>query len=103
MANTTANTTIKNSWSLIAFAKTYGSPKLAELTNHETGEVFKSLAFVQGEDVTFVRFSSKLGELTPAEVVKQKDDLQVVQLESGNYTLCKKGDPSKAWQDIDLF
>jgi hypothetical protein len=31
-----------------------------------------------------------LGELTPKEIAMQKDELYVVQLESGNYSLCKK-------------
>jgi hypothetical protein len=29
-----------------------------------------------------------------------KDELQVVQLESGNFSLCKQG--QNAWEDVDL-
>ena len=73
--------------------------------DEETGEVknFKSCIFTDPQDTnnkTFVAFSSKLGELTPAEIAAQKDSLQVVQLESGNYSLCKPGENS--WQDVDL-
>lgn len=90
---------IKASWSLIAFARTHGKMSIAPLVNHETGEAFKSCAFTNGDNVTFVNFSSKLGELTAQEIVAQKDDLQVVQLESGTYKLCKSG---STWEEVDL-
>ena len=97
----TSNVGIKNSWSLISFAKTHGKMKVAPFVNRETGECFKSCAFVSNNDeVTLVAFSSKLGELTPAEIAAQKDDLQVVQLESGTYKLCKAGHDT--WEDVDL-
>lgn len=97
-----SNSTIINSWSLIAFAKSFG-PKMqvGEFTNSKTNEDFKSCIFTDAHDEkTFVAFSSNLGELTPREIAKQKDNLQVVQLESGNYSLCKKGEDS--WEDVDL-
>ena len=97
----TSNVGIKNSWSLISFAKTHGRMKVAPFVNRETGECFKSCAFVSNADVvTLVAFSSKLGELTPAEIAAQKNDLQVVQLESGTYKLCKAGHDT--WEDVDL-
>ena len=97
----TSNVGIKNSWSLISFAKTHGKMKVAPFVNRETGECFKSCAFVSNNDeVTLVAFSSKLGELTPAEIAAQKNDLQVVQLESGTYKLCKAGHDT--WEDVDL-
>lgn len=61
MANTTA-TGIKNSWSLIAFAKQFGKPKLAKCANHDTGEEFKCVAFGEGDKMTFVSFSPKIGD-----------------------------------------
>lgn len=98
MANTTS--TIKNSWSLIAFAKTHGKMQVGKFSNGDTGEIFKSCIFTDSDNTrTFVAFSSKMGELTPKEIAQQKDDLQVVQLESGNYKLCKKGE---SWEDVDL-
>lgn len=97
----TSNVGIKNSWSLISFAKAHGRMKVAPFVNKETGECFKSCAFLSsGGEVTLVAFSSKLGELTPAQIAAQKDDLQVVQLESGTYKLCKAGHDT--WEDVDL-
>ena len=97
----TSNVGIKNSWSLISFAKTHGRMKVAPFVNKETGECFKSCAFLGSDgEVTLVAFSSKLGELTPKQIAAQKDDLQVVQLESGSYKLCKAGHDT--WEDVDL-
>lgn len=101
MANTANH--IKNSWSLIAFAKQFGKPKLATCANHDTGELFKCVAFSKGDTLTFVSFSSKLGELTTRQISQQKDDLQVVLCETKDgkdmYSLCKTG---STWKDIDL-
>ena len=75
--------------------------KVAPFVNKETGEAFKSCAFLNSNGgITLVAFSSKLGELTPAQIAAQKDDLQVVQLESGTYKLCKAGHDT--WEDVDL-
>ena len=72
-----------------------------DLTNHETGEVFKCCCFIAADDTkTFVAFSHKMGVLTAKEIAAQKDNLQVVQLESGNFTLCRKGQDT--WEDVDL-
>jgi len=43
--------------------------------------------------------SAKLGELTPKEIAAIKDELVVVQLESGNYSLCKR---NTNWEDVPL-
>lgn len=98
---TAAVSTIKNSWSLIAFAKQFG-PKMqvGEFVNKETGEDFKSCIFTNGETRTFVAFSSKMGVLSPREIAAKKNELQVVQLESGHYSLCKQGE--NTWEDVDL-
>ena len=101
--NSNNNQGIINSWSLIAFARSHGKMQVGEFANKETGEVFKSCIFTNTADQSrcFVAFSSKMGELTPREIVAMKDELQVVQLESGNYSLCKQG--QNAWEDVDLF
>lgn len=93
--------TIKNSWSLISFAKQFG-PKMqvGEFVNKETGEDFKSCIFTNGETRTFVAFSSKMGVLSPREIAAKKNELQVVQLESGHYSLCKQGE--NTWEEVDL-
>lgn len=102
MADSSQNVGIKNSWPLVDFAKSHGRMKVTnELTNTQTGEVFKSCAFVgTGGAVTLVGFSSNLGELTPTQIAAQKDSLQVVELGSGNFKLCKRGTDS--WDDVDL-
>jgi hypothetical protein len=93
---------IVNSWSLLAFARSHGKMQVGEFVNKETGEMFKSCIFTNPADQskTFVAFSSKMGELTPREIAAQKDNLQVVQLESGNFSLCHQG--ANTWQDVDL-
>ncbi len=102
MANTAQNVGIKNSWSLLAFAKSHGKMQVGDFVNKETGEAFKSCIFTNPEDNSrcFVAFSSKMGELSPREIAEQKDSLQVVELESGNYSLCKQG--ANAWEDVEL-
>jgi hypothetical protein len=92
---------IKASWSLVAFARSNGRMKIGSFVNKDTGESFKSCMFVdaEGNVQKVVNFSSNLGELTPQQIVDQKDSLQVVQLESGTYKLCKAG---STWEDVDL-
>lgn len=101
MANTAQDVGIKNSWSLISFARAHGKMKVASFVNKETGELFKSCVFVDSEGAnTLVAFSSKLGELTPLQIASQKDSLQVVKLKSGTFKLCKLSYGS--WEDVDL-
>lgn len=102
---------IANSWSLVEFKNIYGNMKVTnDFTNGETGETFKSCAFVDPttNKVTLVGFSGNLTSLdldkSPAEIARdiasQKADLQVVKLESGRYKLCKKG--SNNWASVEL-
>ena len=94
---------IKNSWSLIAFARMKGKMQVGEFVNGDNGETFKSCIFTDPNDASnkcFVSFSSRLGVLTPQQIKEQKDELQVVELESGCYSLCKQGDNS--WENVDL-
>lgn len=108
MANQPINRGIKNSWGLIAFARSHGKMKVGEFTNKETGDKFKSCIFTDPNDtskVCFVAFSSKLGELTPKEIAEQQNQLQVVELEPdengiSHYSLCRQG--NNAWQDVNL-
>ena len=87
--------------SLREFRENYKSIKLAPFVNSNTGESFKSLAFIGFDDkVTLVGFSSKLGELTAQEIKAQADELRVVQLESGSLKLCRAGESS--WEDVDI-
>ena len=94
---------IVNSWSLISFAQSHGKMKVGEFANKDTGETFKSCIFTDpvSDNVNcFVAFSSNLGELTPREIARRKDELQVVELEGGHYSLCNRGENS--WEDVDL-
>lgn len=102
MANEPKNVGIRNSWSLLAFAKSHGKMQVGSFTNKETGEEFKSCIFTNPNDQSrcFVAFSSKLSEMSPADIAAKKNDLQVVELESGNFSLCSVG--SNAWQDVEL-
>ena len=104
MAGTPVLKGIKDSWSLLEFARQKGMPKRAELTSKE-GENFAALMFptpdANGRDFTMVSFSSNLGELSVSEVVARKNDLQIVQLESGSYILCRKGEGG--WEEVQLF
>lgn len=101
MANTAQNVGIKNSWSLLSFARAHGRMKVAPFVNKETGEAFKSCAFIDSDGTTtLVAFSSNLGELTPQQIAARKNSLQVVELESGTYKLCNQGNDS--WEEVDL-
>lgn len=82
-------------WTLMDFARKMGQPKRAILTNSETGEKFAALMFPTPQtlndgttrDYTMVAFSNELGELSAKEISARKDELCIVQLESGNYYL----------------
>ena len=117
MANQPQMNGIKNSWSLINFARMHGKMKLAEFTNGETGETYKGTAFINPETnaTCFVSFSSNLGELSASEIAARKDELQVCELnvspdvaarraangrQAESYCLCAIG--QNAWQDVEL-
>ena len=107
------NSRIVNSWGLLAFAKTHGQMKVtAPMThvNSETGEEFtaRSCAFVHPTEkdeqgraaVCFVGFSRNLGELSASEIAAKQNDLQVVELDNGRFTLCEAG--GSAWDEVAL-
>lgn len=101
MAENANNVGVKKSWTLMAFAAEHGTLKLADFTNGSTGERFKSCAFVDSDGaITLVGFSSNLGELSAAEIKAQKGELQVVELNSGTYKLCRAG--NDAWETVEL-
>lgn len=101
---------IKDSWSLLAFARLKGTPHPNTSTNGVTGEKFNNLVFIDKDNSrTFVAFSSKLGELSPEQIKARKDELQVVKLndnpetgKEGGYLLCKAGNLNIG-EAIDLF
>lgn len=90
---------IVEGWSLRAFKSEMGKMRIGSFVNGKTAQPFKSCIFGEGDNLCFVAFSSKLGELTPSQIKAQVDDLQVVQLDSGHYSLCKRGGN---WEDVDI-
>lgn len=95
---------IVNSWNLIAFARMKGKMQVGQFKNEE-GTEFKSCIFTDNDgNRTFVRFSQNLGEMTPAEIVSQKADLQVVERMGDDgetrFILSKTGQNN--WMDVDL-
>lgn len=96
-----ANVGIKQGWSLLAFASGK-KMQVGNFVNSETGEQFKSCIFTEQStgNRCFVAFSSNLGELTPAQISAMKHELQVVELNSGNFSLCKQGQGN--WEDVEL-
>lgn len=90
------------SWSLVAFARTYGKMQVGTFVNEE-GTPFRSCIFTDADGTKrFVGFSQKLGVLSPAEIAARKDELQIVLTENGKYRLCKKGNPGESWEYVDL-
>ena len=71
------------------FAREFGKMQVGEFINSETQETFKSYIFTKDNTKTYVAFSSKLGVLTPKEIVERKNSLIVVQLDSDMYSLCE--------------
>ena len=96
-----ANVGIKQGWSLMAFASGKRM-QVGSFVNQDTGEAFKSCVFTDKTtgNRCFVAFSSNLGDLTPAQISAMKNELQVVELNSGNYSLCKQGQGN--WEDVEL-
>ena len=92
---------IKESWTLVAFARQFGKPKKAHLINKDTGEEYPAVMFIDTDgNTTHVSFSSKMPELSAKEIGAQKDKLRVIQLKSsGNYKLCYD---NSTWEEIDL-
>lgn len=94
---------IVDSVSLVSFARSHGQAKFCKgMTNKSTGEVFDSLAFVNGNEITFVAISKNLTDIKSArDIARRKEDLQVVTFETGGHVLCQRG--QSAWEDIDLI
>lgn len=121
MSNETSNLSkIINRSSFRSFYKNYRPMKRAPFVKKESGETFVKLVFPdysllkgskeiiatsavpKDKDSSYlmVGFSSKLGELSNAELQKQLDSLQVCQLESGSFKLCKQGQGD--WETVEL-
>lgn len=94
------NSSILQSWSLLEFAKNYVKMKVGIFVNSNTGEEFKSCMFLKKDDTyDYVGFHSQLGELTPIEISKRKNELKVGFTQSGKYVLYDHIDD---WEIVDL-
>lgn len=96
------NQEIINSWTLQGFCHVNGNPKFASLKNKETGNTFFALMFNDGQKM--VSFSQKMVDANQNSIKyiqENKNNLNVIQLESGNYKLCNR--PDSSWQELDLF
>ena len=80
--------TIEKSWSLVGFAKEFGTPKFAECTNKETNEKFNCLAFESPEgELTFCHFGYSTEGMTIRDIINDKDNLKVGLNSNGKYSL----------------
>lgn len=97
----------KNSWLFLAFAQSFGKPRLAELKNGETGTPFKAVAFCnENGKNTVAYFSRNLGEMTAKEVAANHKDLMVFECETANggtcYSIGRKGESVNQWEEINI-
>lgn len=96
------NQEIINSWSLTSFCHANGNPKFANLENKTSGQRFNALMFNGGEKM--VTFSDKIcqrKEDTFEYVMNNIQKLNIIQLGSGSYKICKRSQAS--WQDMDII
>lgn len=97
--------TIERSWSFVAFAEEFGTPKLAKCTNKETGEQFECVAFEKKnergevENITFCHFGYSTEGMSAKQISQQKDSLKVGLNSNGKYSLYKQ---EGAWETIEL-
>lgn len=101
MAEIANKSTIVNRWTLLAFAAAHGKMQTGTAKDKE-GVEFKSCSFTNPHTGarTYVGFSSNLGVLSAQEISRRKNELQVVQLETGGYRLCAQG--QSTWDDVEL-
>lgn len=101
-------------WSLMEFARQYGSPKRAVLTDEKTKEPFVAVIFPTPQeledgslrDFIAVSFSKELGELSGAEIAARKHNLEVVLIEGKGYYLRATNDErdggNKTWSLLEF-
>lgn len=75
--------------------------QVGTFTNGTTGEKYKACIFTQGDGtMTYVRFYSRLGELTPTEISKRKEELKVGVTVSNELYLHNEN--VEVWETINL-
>lgn len=85
--NQESHAEIIETFSLLNFARKYGKMQIGSFINKETSREFKACVFTLNDKKTYVSFSSKLGELSPQEIIEKKHQLKVAKLSDGNYIL----------------
>jgi len=92
--------TIVKSWSLLGFAKEFGTPKFATCKNKETQKDFNCIAFeAENGDLTFCHFGYSTEGMGIKDIIREKDNLKVGLNSNGKYSLYKQ---ENAWATIDL-
>lgn len=89
-------------WSLIDFAREYGPRmQVGKFTNKDTGKSYQACVFIQRDGTqTYVNFFSELGELTPDEISKRKNELKVGFTASNKLYL--HDEDVNMWEDVKL-
>lgn len=101
-----ATTGIKNSYSLLAWCKGYQAKLVpAHVAINKDGKEFEapqSIALIDDDDKVhaFAAFSSNLEAMSAAELMAAAKDLNVVELESGTFKVCRPGEGS--WQTLSF-
>ncbi len=81
---------VQKSWTLQSFVKQFGKMQVRNFVDLQTGEEFKSCVFTKLDGThTFVEFSSTVDSIPSHKISEMNNELQVVLLESGNYSLFK--------------
>lgn len=97
---------IVNSMSFLTFCGKGDQVKLvpAHKATNAAGEEFEapqSVALIKdGEVLAFAAFSSNLEAMDAKTLVREAPGLNVVQLESGTYKICRPGEGS--WETLNL-
>lgn len=98
-----ATTGIKNSYSLLAWAEGYQVKLVpAHKAVNAKGEEFdapQSIALIDNGSVkAFAAFSSNLESMSAEELCSEARNLNVVELESGTFKVCRPGEGT--WQTL---
>lgn len=82
---------VTKGWSLLSFARIHGRMQVGFFVDKKTGNLCRKCLFTNKEGIqTYVSFGLYLENITIEEIVASKNNLFVVQMESGRYLLHKK-------------
>lgn len=78
-------------WTLLSFARIHGRMQVGFFVDKKNGNLCRKCLFTNKDGIqTYVSFGLYLENITVEEIVASKNDLFVVQMESGRYLLHKK-------------